>query len=104
MQGLIEMITLYGPTLNCDQFRSPFDEVVEELVEKRRLLHESFREHMQPQWKHRLLDIIIVDNPDLNAYAAYHDDRNRIYIFRGVLESIYGNILGLLSTPAFLST
>ncbi|MCH7687131.1 MAG: hypothetical protein IH899_10700, partial [Planctomycetes bacterium] len=95
------MDTLFGPTLNPDAFASPFDDVVEDFVEKGRVLYESLVDHMRPQWKQRPLEILIVDNPSLDARANHYADRDQICIFRGALELIYGNILGLLSTPTF---
>jgi hypothetical protein len=99
---VVELHAPYGPPLSPQQFRSPFDEVVAEVVRKGLTLHESFHNLLQPQWKNRLLEINIVDNPDLNAFATKRAGSDCIYIFRGALESIYGNLLGLFSTPAFL--
>ncbi len=56
---------------------------------------------MRPQWKQRALEILIVDDPSLNACVTYDDDRDRISISRGAFEHIYGTILGLLGAPAF---
>lgn len=95
------MKTQFGLTLNTDQFESPFNETLKDLIEKGIMLHESFRDCMRPQWKQRSLEILIVDNTELSAYAENHADYDRIYIFRGALEIIYGNIFGLLSIPTF---
>jgi hypothetical protein len=96
------MYTRFGPSLNPDEFTPPFDEVVEELVQKGRSLHELLRDYMQPRWKNRSLKVIVVDSSELNAYAAADGHHDSIYIFRGTLERLYGTILGLLSTPSFL--
>jgi hypothetical protein len=96
------MYTPFGPTLNADQFTPPFNEVVDEFVAKGHFVLDSLQAHLHTPWKTRLLDIVIVDNSELNACAAKDIDRDRIYIFRGVLERTYGTILGLLSTPTFL--
>ena len=95
------MDTEFGPTLNPNQFEPPFDEIVEELVQKGQLLNKLLRNCMQPPWSQRLQEILIVDNPELNAITAVHVDHDRIYIYRGALERIYGSIFGVLSTPAF---
>ena len=96
------MNTPYGPTLNPDQFVPPFDEIVGELLQKGHALHQSLRDHMKPQWKDRSLKILIVDNANLDARTTVHAGSDYICIFRGAVETIYGNILGLLSVPAFL--
>src|SRR5262249_4230679 len=96
------MHTPLGPALNADQFRPPFNEVVDEFIAKGHLLLESLQVHLHTPWKNRPLDIVIVDNSDLDARATKDVDRDRIYIFRGALERTYGTILGLLSTPIFL--
>jgi len=96
------MHTLDGPTLNPDQFQSPFDEAINDLVEKGHVLHTSLQDYMRPRWKHRPLEILIIDNPELYAYAMDCADRDRICVFRGTFERLYGTILGLLSTPTFL--
>jgi hypothetical protein len=76
------MDTQFGQTLNPDAFESPFDEIVRELIEKGRLLHESLSANMRPQWKQRPLDILIIDNTSLNAYATDQQGCDRICIFR----------------------
>jgi hypothetical protein len=96
------MITEHGTVLNFDQFRPPFDEIAREFVEKGQNLYESLRPHMKPAWKSRPLTVFIVDNPQLNAIADCSGDSDCIYIFRGVLEKLYGTLLGLLSIPEFL--
>ena len=68
------------------------------------MLHESLTEHMWPKWKQRSLEIFIVDSASLNAYATDHSGCDRIYIFRGAFEHIYGTMQGLLSTPTFFPT
>ena len=85
------MDTQNGPTLNADAFEPPFDDIVANFLEKGRLLHASLKEHMLPQWKHRPLEILIIDNGSMNAYATDRTGRDRICIFRGALEHIYGS-------------
>jgi hypothetical protein len=96
------MITQHGTVLNFDQFRPPSDEIARELLEKGQDLYESLRPHMKPAWRSRPLAVLIVDNPRLNAIANCSGDSDCIYIFRGVLEKLYGNLLGLLTIPEFL--
>ncbi len=98
------MDTQFGPVLNADAFEPPFDEIVADFVEEGRVLHESLTDHMQPQWKHQSLEILIVDDASLNACVTDHSGCDRIYIFRGAVEHTYGTILGLLSTPTFFPT
>lgn len=98
------MDTRFGPTLNPDAFHPPFDKIVADFVEKGRVLHESLADHMRPEWKIRPLEILIVDDESLNACATDHSGSDRIYVFRGALQHIYGTILGLLSTPTFFPT
>lgn len=98
------MDTQFESTLNPEAFEPPFDEIVADFVEKGRVLHGSLIEHMRPEWQHRSLEILIVDDASLNACATHHSGCDRIYIFRGSLEHIYGTILGLLSTPTFFPT
>jgi hypothetical protein len=88
-------------TLNASQFISPFGEIVGDLIDKGKTSHKLLCGYMQNQWKRRPLEILVVDKPDVNAFAESHADHDSIYIFRGALEIIYGNIFGLLSTPAF---
>lgn len=95
------MDTQFGDTLNPDDLRPPFDKIVNDLIQEGQVLHESLTEFMLPQWQHRPLEILIIDDPSLDARATEHADFDRIYIFRGALEQVYGNILGLLSTPDF---
>jgi len=95
------MDTEDGPTLNADAFEPPFDDIVTGFVEIGRVLHESLNEYMLPQWKQRPLEILLIDNGSLNARAMDHAGGDRICIFRGTLEHIYGTMLGLLSTPTF---
>jgi hypothetical protein len=96
------MDTEYGPTLYADAFEPPFDRVVEEVVEDGRLLHKSLTAHMKAHWKARPLEILVVDNAGLNACAIDKGSSDRILIFRGTFEHLYGATLGLLSTPTFL--
>src|SRR6185369_12610847 len=96
------MNTPFGRTLNTDEFRPPFDKVVEEFVQKGRLLHESFGEDMKAPWKGRPFDILIVENTQLDACAKAFADLDRIFISHGAIETIYGTFLGLLSSPVFL--
>lgn len=95
------MDTQFGPTLNTDAFESPFNEIISDFIQKGRLLHDSLRAHMRPQWKQRPLDILIIENALPNACATDHAGCDCVCIFRGALEQIYGAVLGLLSTPAF---
>ncbi len=95
------MDTQFGPTLNPDAFEPPFDDIVADFVDNGRVLHDSLADHMRPEWQRRPLEILIVDDASLNACANDHSGCDRIFIFRGALEHIYGTILGLLSTPAF---
>ena len=92
------------PILTPDQFIPPFDAEVGNLIDKGYALYESLRKYMLPQWKDRTLDILIFNSPELDAYAMENTGSDRICISRGALELIWGNILGLLSTPAFLPT
>jgi len=94
----------FGPTLNPDAFEPPFDDIVADFVEKGRVLHELLTDHMRSQWRQRPLEILIVDDASLNAFATNHAGCDRICVFRGALEHIYGTILGLLSTPIFFPT
>ncbi len=96
------MDTEYGNVLSSDQFRSPFDEVVKELLETGHVFHSSLRDYTKPQWRNRALRILLIDNPTLNAIARDAGDRDEIYIFRGAIEQLYGTILGLMSVPTFL--
>ena len=96
------MDTRFGPTLKPGAFESPFDDIVADFVERGCALHDSLTQHMRPEWKQRQLEILIVDNPSLNAYADDGADRDQIYIFHGAIEHIYGAILGLLSVPTCL--
>ena len=90
--------------LNFDAFEPPFAKIVADFVEKGRMLHGALTVHMRPEWQQRPLEILIVDDASLNAYAADHSGSDRIYIFCGALEHIYGTVLGLLSTPTFFPT
>jgi hypothetical protein len=96
------MQTPYGQALHPTSFRPPFDEVIRELLDKAHLLYDSLRGHMRPPWKDRCLQVSIVDNRDFNAYTSKNTDSDRIYIFRGSIEGLYGTFLGLLSTPIFM--
>jgi hypothetical protein len=98
------MNTLWGAELSPGQFLSPFDEVVRELQEKGAALYECLRPKMRPQWRQRQLEVLIVDNPDFNAFAMEHNGHDRVCIFRGAIEKLYGNFLGMLSVPFFLPT
>jgi hypothetical protein len=91
----------YAHDLTPNDFEPPFDGIVEDVVQKGYVLHESLSDYMRPQWKQRSLEILIVDDPSLNACVTYDDGRDQVSIFRGAFEHIYGTILGLLSTPAF---
>lgn len=91
----------FGPALNPDAFKSPFDDIVADFLEKGHVLHQLLTDHMRTQWRQRPLEILIVDNTSLNAFATNHADCDCICVFRGALEHIYGTILGLLSTPIF---
>ncbi len=95
------MDTQYGPTLSAAAFEPPFDDIVAKFVEKGRLLHASLEEHMLPKWKQRPFEILIIDNEALDARITNHAGRDRICIFHGAFEHIYGCIHGLLSTPTF---
>jgi hypothetical protein len=88
MQGVMAIHTPLGIILGPDRIRSPFDNVVEDLVQKGGVLYESLRDCMQPQWQNRLFEILIVDDPDLDARATDHAGRDRICIFRGAVERI----------------
>ena len=96
------MDTRFGPTLDPDQFESPFDRIVGDLIQDGRSLYESLRSAMRARWKQRSLEILIVDNVTLNAYATENAGGDCIYVFRGALERIHGTTCGLLSAPAFL--
>ncbi len=65
------------------------------------VLHTSLQEHMYARWKNRPVDILFIENPALNACAQPNGSRDRICIFSGAVEGIYGTILGLLSSPEF---
>lgn len=91
------MDTQFGPIREPDVF----DEIVADVVEKGHALHGPLKQRMQAEWKNRPLDILIVDNPSLGAWADSDAARDYIYIHSGAIEVIYGTMLGLLSTPMF---
>lgn len=96
------MDTQFGRAISTNEFEEPFQGILDNVLDKVRLLYDSLREYMRRPWGTRPLEIVIVDNPSLNAVVTVQNGADRIYLFRGAVERIHGTMLGLLSSPRFI--
>ena len=96
------MVVTQDALIVTDQFQEPFKSVLDDIITRGHEFYDIFRNYFYVPFKHRKLEIGIVNSDDLNACASSTADKDTILINRGAVEQIYGTTLGLFSIPDFL--
>lgn len=88
--------------VNPESFEDTSRGMLEDVLKEGHTLYDSLRPHMRDVNEKRALQILVVDDPNLNAEARSTADDDQIFLYRGTFEYIYGTMLALLCMPTFM--
>lgn len=101
--NFVRILASFGETFEPDQLESPISEWFIRVRSTASTIINGRRKHMDAQWSDRPLHVIFVHDSEMNAYATKSDIADYIILTDGAVETLFGTMCGLMSSPSFLS-
>jgi len=96
------LISRWGGAVDLDLIASPFDTLVRELEQFANTLINCARPSVKPQWSKRPFQILFTNSLRANACATKDDGTDYVIMTIGLIQEVYGTMLGLMSVPSSL--
>ncbi len=91
-----------GGILDPTALAEPFDNILTDVIDFANNFFSSLQGAITFPWSSRPLHVSFVNDKNVNAFAGKKKNFDYIFINAGVIEKIYGTMMGMLSIPTFL--